>query len=257
MRHVWHAAIAPELLQLRGVQNNANLSVKLRQVVSIRFPFSFREGEAATFVATDDDLNLAASLRFRRVVDKSLLTVLPTHLGTPTGGETDAAAWAYALGGDAFERVIQACFAPQPLGSPVAFDPQVFRLDPDQGNAAQVQAMQDEIDRLRAALAQAQAGVPPMDDAAAVALRAIVAITGLDAPRLRAHLADALNGQYARERFVLLAALDLDIPRRLRASAFPALAASQEAARLTDATGIALVCAAWAVDAWLQATPTP
>lgn len=253
MRHVWHAAIAPELLQLRGVQNNANLSVKLRQVVSIRFPFSFREGEAATLIATDDDLNLAASLRTRRVVDKSLLTVLPTHIGTPTGGEVDAAAWAYALGGDAFERVLRACFAPQRLGSPVAFDPQVLRLDPDQGNAAQVQAMQDEIDRLRAALAQAQAGVPPMDNAAAVALRAIVAVTGLDAPRLRAHLADALNGQHARERFVLLVALDLDIPRRLAASPFPALAPSQEAARLVDATGIAPACADWAVQAWLQA----
>lgn len=255
MRQVFHAAIAPELLQLRGVQNNANLSVKLRQVVSIRFPFSFREGEAATLIATDDDLNLAASLRTRRVVDKSLLTVLPIHLGTPTGGEADAAAWAYALGGDAFERVIRACFAPQPLGSPVAFDPQVIRLDPDQGNAAQVRAMQDEIDRLRAQLAQAQAGVPTMDDAAADALKSIVAVTGLDAPRIRAHLADALNGQHARERFVLLAALDLDIPRRLSGSPFPALAASQEAARLTDATGIAPLCAGWAVNAWLNANP--
>lgn len=77
------------------------------------------------------------------------------------------------------------------------------------------------------------------------------------APRLRAHLADALNGQYARERFVLLAALDLDVPARLRASALPALTARLEAARITDATGIAATCAAWAVDAWLGATTTP
>ncbi len=263
MRHVWHAWIAPELLQLRGIARNNNLAVALRQVLSISFPFSFREGEAATFVAHDDDLNVAATLRTRQVQLKSQLVVLPGQLGQPTGGEPDAAAWASALGGAELERVIRACFAQQPLGAPVAFDPQVIRLDP-QSDAYLIQQLQDEVDALRRALAAVTGQAQPFDADAADALRDAVRrypFIRRDIGACRGVLADVFAGRWRRERHALLVAHEQGVADEVEratlasngAGASPALIRGRLVSRLLTETALSQAAAEWAVQAWLDA----
>jgi len=90
--------------------------------VTLRFPYALRCGEPITLVF-ENSLNLAATLRVGRPVEKLLISILPGQLGS---ADKPAEAMGLLRTSDhELRQAIGACFTESELGRAVAFEPRI------------------------------------------------------------------------------------------------------------------------------------